>query len=302
MSLFLNHYPPQINSIVVFNDARKYLDKAPKSATRLDSANQVWLCEFVDGERVVLKYFDPSGHSKEHFDSEFRIFQLNPLSSALPNLLFSDSQRLLLGLEYIEQSKTPPVSIDSLIELAHEMTCGLLFDADLHSHVPGIIGIWENHNVKLAVSEELLLSTAHASDPIESCLTRIVNLWKPDVHLHGDLKLANLLFSDSSFRIIDWESHCLGPIHWDSAGLIQSCLLDSLAKGPYHEWSIQQIPIIRLLLDEGPDELVDSVVARLLQSSIEASQTLDRISILSANLLQLADFIARGDHSFMDAL
>lgn len=301
MSPFLNHYAPPINSIAVFNDAGKYLDKAPKSATRLDSANQVWLCEFVDGERVVLKYFEPSGHSREHFNSEFRIFQLNPLSAALPNLLFSDPHRLLLGLEYIEQSKTPPISIDSLIELAHEMTCGLLFDSDLHNHVPGIISIWGDHNMKLAVSEGILLSAAHASNPIESRLTRIVNLWQPDAHLHGDLKLANLLFSDSSFRIIDWESHCLGAFHWDTAGLIQSTLLDMLVKGPYHEWSVQQIPNIRRLLNKGPDELIDSVVARLLQSSLEASQTLERVSILSANLLQIADFIARGDHSFLDA-
>jgi hypothetical protein len=289
-----------ITSLAVFNRAAQYMSGNIVSVSRLDSANHVWLSESKDGQKLIFKYFSPNDHAHQHFHSELRIYLDNPSSSLLPRLVDFDIQRNLLVLEFIERTFTPTLSLADLINQALALTSELSFDSDLHQHLPGIVGTWNVDQSALEGSEQILLAAARATPSIAERVDRLTNNWSRQCHLHGDLKIANFLFTGDSFRIIDWESHCTGPTYWDTAGVIQSAILEIISHGPYEHWCRQQVPIIDTYLSNGPTELTDALITRLVQSSLEASQTIDKVSVLSANLLQISDFISRGECSFLE--
>lgn len=290
------------NSLTAFADSNRFLNGRTVSVSRLDSANAVWLCEGSNSTKVILKYFDLSDHGRDHFNSELGVYQGNLNSAWLPNLVTSDANFNLLVLEYIEQRSTPSVSIKQLIQNTSVMMGQLSFDSELHRHVPGIIGLWHDHEARLNSSEAIILEVAKSTMTIFRSVTRLVESWQEIAHLHGDLKLANFLFTEDSFRVIDWESHCMGPACWDSAGILQSVILELLSKGPQSSWATEQVPALHDLLLEGSEDLIDCVIGRLVQSSLEASQMSEKVTVLSANLLQVADFIGRYEFSFLSSL
>jgi len=290
------------NSLTAFAYSNRFFDGRTVSVSRLDSANNVWLCESLDGTKIVLKYFDLSDHGRDHFNSELSVYQGNLNCAWLPKLVTSDADFNLLALEYIEQRNTPSISIQRLIQDTSAMMNQLSFDGDLHRHVPAIIGLWHDHEVRLNPSEAIILQVARTTIAISQSVTRLVNSWQEIAHLHGDLKLANFLFTDDSFRVIDWESRCMGPASWDLAGIVQSVILELVSQGPQSSWATEQLPAMQELLSKGSDDLIDCVIGRLVQSSLEASQMSEKVTVLSANLLQIADFIGRHDFSFLRSL
>ena len=288
-----------VSSLEVFADVADLMRKAPISVSRLDSANSVWVAEFGDGSKVIFKYFRRHFPKFDRFKSERTVYESNANSKILPTLILSDSYRRLLVFEYIDQVDLTAFTINSLLENTIRKIGELVNEVRFENSRPLFFDSWLDEGFNFGPAENIILMTAKKSKTIASSISRLIGSWSTESLLHGDLKLSNYLFTADRFYIIDWETVCYGPEEWDSAGLLQSIILEIVSKGPRLQWSITQAPELTALLLDANQMLIDAITARLVQSSMEATQTSLRIPVVAANILQSAEYISARNFDFL---
>jgi len=283
-----------VSSLEVFADVADLMRKAPVSVSRLDSANSVWVAEFGDGSKVIFKYFRRRFPKFDRFNSERTIY-----SKILPELILSDPYRRLLIFEHIDQVDLAAFTIKSLLENTIRKIGELVNEVQFENSHPLFLDSWLDENFNFGPAENIILMTAKKSKTIANSISRLIGSWSTESMLHGDLKLSNYLFSADQFYIIDWETVCYGPEEWDAAGLLQSIILEIVSKGPRLKWSIAQAPELTAFLLDANQMLIDAITARLVQSSMEATQTSLRIPVVAANILQAAEYISARNFDFL---
>lgn len=288
-----------VSSLEVFADVADLMRKAPVSVSRLDSANSVWVAEFGNGSKVIFKYFRRHFPKFDRFKSERTVYESNANSKILPRLILSDPYRRLLVFEYIDQVDLTAFTIKSLLENTIGKIGELVNEVRFENSRPLFLDSWLDEDFNFGPAENIILRTAKKSITIASSISRLIGSWSTESLLHGDLKLSNYLFSADRFYIIDWETVCYGPEEWDSAGLLQSVILEIVSKGPRLQWSVAQAPELTALLLDAEQTLIDAITARLVQSSMEATQTSLRIPVVAANTLQAAEYISARNFDFL---
>jgi len=291
-----------VSSLEVFADAADLMTKDPFSVSRLDSANSVWLTELVDGSKAIFKYFRRNFPNIDHFNTERLISNSNPNSNALAKIILSDQNKQLIVFEYINQVGLTNFAIRSLLENTIGEIENLTLEEQIQNRCPSFLDSWLDVQFSFGPAENIILATARKCETIADSISRLICEWKNESLLHGDLKLSNYLFTKSGFLIIDWETVCFGPVEWDKAGLLQSVILEIISKGPQNEWATTQTSEVIAILANANQKLIDAMVARLVQSSMEATQTSLRIPVSAANFLQAAEFISIGNFDFLDKL
>jgi hypothetical protein len=88
----------------------------------------------------------------------------------------------------------------------------------------------------------------------------------PAQPIHGDASMSNLLHTDAGLLWNDFEDVCVGPVHWDVAGLV----VDARARG---ESETYVADFLRAYGGPGLEELEDFIKVHLLYTTIwRASQ------------------------------
>jgi hypothetical protein len=83
----------------------------------------------------------------------------------------------------------------------------------------------------------------------------------PAQAIHGDASMSNLLRTDAGLLWNDFEDACVGPVHWDVAGLV----VDARARG---ESEAYVADFLRAYGGPALDELEDFIAAHLLYTTI----------------------------------
>jgi hypothetical protein len=288
-----------VTSLEVLADAADLLPKNPSSVSRLDSANSVWTAEFEDQSRAIFKYFRRHSPNNDHFKSELSVYESNPTNEILPQVLLSDQNKRLIVFEYIDQVEPINFKIGSLLEKTTRSIRKLENNPQFQNSRPSFLNSWLDNDFKFGPAENIVLSAAKNCDTIVDSISRLVGDWSSDSQLHGDLKLTNFLFTSNQFYIIDWETVCFGPVEWDSAGLLQSLILEIVSKGPRLHWSTTQAQELIEILENANQKLIDAMTARLVQTSMEATQTALRVPVVAANILQAAEYISSRNFNFL---
>jgi hypothetical protein len=290
-----------MDSVSAFSLASRTLDLGVVQVTRLNGANSVWECSSADGPVAVLKNYARDHHTEEHFYSETYLLEQNCDRPFLPRLLHIDESALTAVLAYELSDSGSNVRIISLLQAIQEFS-HLQLPEHLHLDKPGICTSWIKGGAHLGIAENLVLAVAQQRVALTNCMERFTASWTHETTIHGDLKLSNIRLQNSTFKIIDWETVGKGPKHWDSAGLIQSILLEIVGNGLLQSWAREQLDEIKMILEVADQPLIDALVVRMVQSALEAAQRATLVPQFAAVVLQLAEHLATGNLQILEAL
>jgi serine/threonine protein kinase len=288
----------KVDSLHAFTTAVVAFDSQISLVQRLNSAKSVWAC-FSGTEGVgVLKYFQTDLHSQSHFFAEKEFLISNTGNDLLPQLLgFSDSDSWL-ALEFLKNDSAGRQGLCDLLAYLERSFKTLTLERIVHSGPPGVLSWWRQSQFESG-AQEILMNLAKSTDWFTSFCERSEEQWVPEVLVHGDIKLQNLILESNAVKVIDWENASFGPKNWDRANLVGSVIAETLVDSDWKLWSIDNLGHVVSLLEQEDTNFRLTVAVRLVQSSLESSAKTNQVSLGSANLMQAADLIAKSDFSFL---
>lgn len=284
-----------MDSIRAFADAAIHSSEAITNISRAGTANSVWLCSTDEGPKFVIKYFPKNAHGQIHFESERQFLETNSYLFT-PKLLSSNQEDYTIILEYVVEDLDSNVTfLDLVNDLEYNFPL-LTIPFQAHIVSPGIL-TWDESRLLDSVAQRLAMNVVRGTDWFKP-FTRILNeSWLPEVVVHGDLKLSNIILSTNQAIYIDWENISLGPHFWDLSGLLQSILCEIVTQGRNRFWAMRNLETCLQFINELDELTRMAVCLRTVQSAIEYSTNTSQIPIHAANLLQIAEFIAEKKYS-----
>jgi aminoglycoside phosphotransferase (APT) family kinase protein len=134
---------------------------------------------------------------------------------------------------------------DRKLERAHARTAGTVL-AHLHNRAisqDGRSATTRPHTLALnrphfSLLRNLSPANMRLLEPVQRDLDLSAGLdglradWRPEVLIHGDAKLDNIIVSPGAFVLVDWELATLGDPRWDVGTLISSILSAWIASMP----------------------------------------------------------------------
>jgi len=218
-----------VDSLSVFTDAARLNNATPQYVERIDSKNSTWRVQATETEWQFFKYFLDSDNdlSHDHFTFESDIFNLNPNNLHLPTCLYIEAKSRLIVTKYLE-SQNEPWELVKLVEKYRQAFSTFKFGSRMHYEFPSSVTSLTKKPVSLSDGQFLVWQAIQSSRSLFGLEDLIQELWSPDVVVHGDLKLSNLLFTQDSLVVTDWESISLGPSGWDEAQLTSSFIVSEL--------------------------------------------------------------------------
>jgi len=105
---------------------------------------------------------------------------------------------------------------------------------------------------------------------LQELTTTVFESWLPTQAIHGDASMANLLRTEDGLVWSDLEDTCVGPVHWDVAGLI----LDARARGASEAFVAD---FLRAYGGLDLEELRDFIAAHLLYATVWQAYVAQRV-------------------------
>jgi len=269
--------------------------------TRLNGANSVWRCTSGDEHVAILKNYTRDNHAQEHYFAEAYLLEKNSSFEFLPKLIHKSDVEMTSIFRYEKLAPNSRIQLQEILSAIFDFS-NLLLPDHLHRDKPGICGSWAQGSSHLGTAENLVLAVARKRPVLAKSLEAFTRNWNQDSIVHGDLKLANTRIMNDSFKIIDWETVGFGSKFWDAAGLVQSLLMEIVREGELEDWSRNQMGQIKNLLTSKNEEFTDTLIVRMVQSSVEAAQRSTLVPRISAAFLQLAEYIALNEIGVLDSL
>jgi len=291
-----------MDSLKAFHDAKELCQVAPTEVLRLNGANSVWLVVRNEEPVAVMKYFESGLHSHSHFEIELEFLKINSKKTFLPEVLIEDSHRKLLVLEYFKNTEDSRVDLSDLVALIREEIPSLRLPKSAHNGPVGILSWWEDGLKNFGTGERIVLEIARSQQDFRDAIEHLKSSWSPDVLIHGDLKLQNLMLGADSPLVIDWESVGLGVRGWDEAGLLQSVLVEAALEKNMASWAKQNIPILIDHVETASPQIKDALVARLIQTAIEYAQSSEAVPSDSVDVLQIAKYVCENNWHFLEEM
>lgn len=279
-----------MNSLRAFADAATLFSKDITNVSRAGTANSVWLCSTDEGPKFVIKYFQNNAHGQIHFESERQFLEINRYSF-LPNILYSNKEHYSITSEYVFEDLNSKVTLLALVNDLKYSFPLLEIPFQAHSEPPGILS-WDESHFLDSVAQRMAMNVIQGTEWFKPYKRILNESWLPEVAVHGDLKLSNILLSTNQAIYIDWENVSKGPRFWDLSGLLQSILSEIVARGRNRFWAIANLETCLHLISELDDLTRMAVCLRTIQSAIEYSTNSSQIPIHAVNMLQIAEFIA----------
>ena len=284
-----------MDSYTAFQKAIEIVGSEVTAVSRLGTANSVWLCQRGTQNLAVIKAFATDPHRREHFQAEAKFLSENQAVSFVPELLHADFEGYFMVTRYHETDENSQVELRQIFEVIDQNFAPLKVPFQVHESLPGILDWWSSESGPDSPGQRLIHSLLLDADWLSNALTAIKTSWNSSSVMHGDLKIANLALSKTSFKVLDWENVGTGNSVWDKAGLIQSVFAESLGEGPLAHWARKQIASCLELLSESGDQLALGVSARLVQTAIELASESTGISPYQVNILQMAEMLGNGN-------
>jgi hypothetical protein len=284
-----------MDSFTALQKAIEIVGSEVTSVSRLGTANSVWLCQRGTQNLSVIKAFATDSHSREHFQAEAKFLLANQDVNFVPELLHANFEGYFIVTRFHKTDENSQVELRQIFDAIDQNFATLKVPFQVHETLPGILDWWNSGSGPDSPGQRLIHSLLLDADWLSNALAAIKTGWHFSSVMHGDLKIANLALSQTSFKILDWENVGTGNSLWDKAGLIQSIFAESLGEGPLAPWARKQVASSLDLLAESIDQLALCVTARLVQTAIELASNATGISPYQVNILQMAEMLANGN-------
>lgn len=292
----------KVSPISLFRDVFNYAKEPIVSVSRLNGANSVWRATLQNGEDLVFKYFDDHGHAHSHFEVESNLYQMNRGVDLLDHFVTDFKDEELIILKFIDESNECHLSIAEIMDILDSEVRNLFHPPTLHNGPPGILSWWQTVPPGFGPGELLVMEIARSQPLITAAVREVQDAWSPEVLIHGDIKMSNLILSKSGLNIIDWESVGLGLSVWDLAGFFQSCIVEIIRKSKMAAWVHRRRAELEAIFNASEDLFTLSVASRLTQSAVEFSQGVSKISPSSVDMLQAAVNLLENNTTFLGEL
>lgn len=266
----------------------------------MGTANSVWLCSSSEQPEFVIKCFSDDAHGRSHFKAERSFLEINQGSKFLPKLVNINEEEVFFVIDFLQAVEENSFTIFDVIEILEHGFRDFSLTHEAHQEKAGILSWWQSPEAFESPVQNLIIKAVARLDWFKDACELVGTAWNRDSIIHGDLKIQNMIFTQESVVVIDWENVSFGPKFWDIAGLLQSVIAESFAERSPNRWAISQFESAIEYLSSANLEVVQCTALRLVQSSVEISSQSGLISIQAANLVQLATYVAEGNFDALD--
>lgn len=218
------------DSLSVFSDANELFEGQVVTATKLNSNNETWQLALTSGDRFILKYFQKpqSGVACDHFEIEASFYLDNAGADGLPRLVHLAPERRLLVTSYIEQDARD-LQWDSLFAYVINILEKLMPPSNGHFEFPTSVFLpWGSRSQEQSSAQHVVMEALRDESSLVDSMRRTYDSWEATEVVHGDLKLDNIISTETGCIIVDWESCGLGPRNWNQSQLAASWVVTTI--------------------------------------------------------------------------